>query len=92
MANRSYAAGVAMQAAADVHSIAQRLDDVVRAAYSDFGTVALGLDPEDAALLRGVEHVRADLVALHGRLVAVAKLAEATIEHAPLLEREEGAP
>jgi len=84
------AAGI--QSAADVHAIAQRLDDAVRAAHADLGSVAPRLDAEDWSLLRGVEHLRADLVTLHSRLVALGNLADATIERARLLVEEDAEP
>jgi hypothetical protein len=77
-----------VQAAADVHAVAQRFDDVVRAAHADLGSIAGCIDAEDSWLARGVTHVRADLVVLHNRLVAVAELAEATIEQVRLLAEE----
>jgi len=77
-----------IEAAADVHAVAQRLGDAIRAAHADLGTVAARLDAEDSCLTNGVAHVRADLVVLHDRLTAVAELVEATIEQVRFLAQE----
>ncbi|HVU02296.1 MAG TPA: hypothetical protein VHE30_11115 [Polyangiaceae bacterium] len=81
-----------IQAAADVHAVAQHLDDVARAAHADLGTIAVRIHAEDWALAHDVEHVRTQLVVLHDRLVALTEVAQAIIERARLREREDSEP